>query len=173
MGPGWRERRCAGAANFRAVRRRFRYKTCMKTIVTLVDFSAVTARVIDQSQQMAKAFGAQIVILHAVPKQAVVLDLGVASPTVLQAPSAKKIEADYEKLVELRDGLASSGAAVSVCQLEEASVENLLGECQRLAADLIIVGAHHHGALYNWFVGGFTRDLLQQTVCPVLVVPER
>lgn len=143
----------------------------MKTIVALVDFSDVTASVIDQSQQMAKAFGAQVVILHAVAKEAVVLDFGVASPTVLQAPSAKKIEADYQKLIELRDGLAHSGATVSVCQLEDAGVEELLGQCQSLAADLIIVGAHHHGALYNWFVGSNTRDVLQQAGCPVLVVP--
>jgi len=51
------------------------------------------------------------------------------------------------------------------------SVDKLLEESERLNADLIVLGSHHHGALYDWFVGTFTTETLKRTHFPVLVVP--
>ncbi len=143
----------------------------MKTIVALVDFSDVTAKVMKQSQEMADAFKAEVILLHAVPDVRVMMDLGVASPTVLESASEEKKEADYARLIKLRDSLASCGVKVSVHQLEDGNLESIFGECERLAADLIIVGAHHHSTLYNWLIGTCTTDVLGRAHCPVLVVP--
>ena len=143
----------------------------MKTIVALVDFSDVTSLVMEQARQMAKAFQAEVIILHWVPGQPVVIDLGVGSPTVVQSPSERKIEDHYNQLLDLRDSLAADGVEVSAHQLEEGSVTAVLAESLRRNADLIIVGEHHHSALYQLFVGTFTSDVLQRTHCPVLVVP--
>lgn len=143
----------------------------MKTIVTLVDFSDVTGRVIEQARQIAVAFRAKLILLHAVPDEPVVVDLGLASPTIWEPPGVKHIEADYEKLLGLRDTLAGGGVEVSAEQLEDVSVSGVLDEALRLDADLIIVGAHHHSTLYQLFVGTLTQDLLKRAHCPVLVVP--
>ncbi len=143
----------------------------MKNIVALVDFSDVTDRVIEQARQMAVAFEAKLILLHAVPTEPVVVDLGLASPTFWEPPSEKHIEADYEKLLTLRDKLTDSGVEVAAQQLEEGSVGGVLDESLRLNADLIIVGAHHHSTLYQLFVGTLTQDLLKRAPCPVLVVP--
>ena len=144
----------------------------MKTIVALVDFSDVTPKVMEQSQKLAKAFDARVVLLHTVPSEPVVMELGVVSPTVLVTPSERRIEADYDKLLDLRDSLAVSGVNVSAQQLEDGSVKNILEESQRLHADLIVVGSHHHNALYNLLVGSFTGSVLKAATCPVLVVPQ-
>ncbi len=143
----------------------------MKTIVALVDFSDVTARVIDQATQLARAFAARLILLHVVPEQPAVVELGIASPTVLQAPSEQRIEADYNALLELRNSLADSGVTISVQQLERASVGKVLELIQHLETDVIVVGTHHHSALYQFFVGTFTSDILKRATCPVLVVP--
>lgn len=143
----------------------------MNNIVALVDFSDVTPLVMKQARKMAKAFEAKVIILHGVPSQPVVMDLGLASPTVSQTPSEKRIEADYDQLLDLRDALATEGVEVAAHQLEEGSVDAVLEESLRLDADLIIVGAHHHSALYQMFVGTFTGDVLRRAHCPVLVVP--
>lgn len=143
----------------------------MKTIISLVDFSDVTARVIEQGTLMARTFGARLILVHVVPAEPAVVELGLASPTLLQPPSERRIEADYNQLLALRDSLADSGVAVSVQQLEQADIGKVLALCHNLEADLIVVGTHHHNALYQFFIGTYTADILKRAKCLVLVVP--
>ena len=143
----------------------------MKTIIALVDFSDVTPRVIEQSTLMARTFGARLILVHVVPAEPAVVELGLASPTLLQPPSERRIEADYNQLLNLRDSLAKSGVPVSVQQFEQADIGKVLGLCHDLEADLIVVGTHHHSALYQFFIGTYTADVLKRAKCPVLVVP--
>jgi nucleotide-binding universal stress UspA family protein len=143
----------------------------MKTIVALVDFSDVTTRVIEQATQLAKAFQSKVTLLHVVPEQPAVVELGLASPTVFQPPSERKIEADYNRLLDLRDSLADSGVNITVHQLERAGVGRVLEQCKGLAAELIVMGSHHHSALYHLLAGTFTSTVLKHATCPVMVVP--
>jgi nucleotide-binding universal stress UspA family protein len=143
----------------------------MKNIVALVDFSDVTPQVVAKAAEAAKAFRGKLILLHVVPEQPAVVELGLASPTVMQPPSEKKIESDYNQLLDLRDSLANSGADVTVQQLERAGIGKVLEQCRGLETDLIVMGSHHHSALYHLFVGTFTSNVLQRATCPVLVVP--
>jgi nucleotide-binding universal stress UspA family protein len=143
----------------------------MKTIVALVDFSDVTTKVIKETEAMAKALNARVVLLHSVPKEPVVIDLGLLSPTVTGAPNDRKKDADYAKLLDLRDSLASSGVDVAVQQLEDGKSESILAHCDQMKADMVIVGAHHHNGFYKWLIGTCTTQVLHRARYPVLVVP--
>ena len=90
---------------------------------------------------------------------------------MLEPASDNQKEADYTKLTNLRNALASGGVNVSVNQLEDGNLEGIFAQCERLGAELIIVGAHHHSSLYNWWIGTCTNDVLKRAHCPVLVVP--
>ena len=120
---------------------------------------------------MARTFGARLILVHVVPAEPAVVELGLASPTLLQPPSERRIEADYNQLLNLRDSLANSGVSVSVQQFEQADIGKILDLCHNLEADLIVVGTHHHSALYQFFIGTYTADILKRAKCPVLVVP--
>jgi len=144
----------------------------MKTIVALVDFSDLTTRIVELACQMATAFQGKVILLHVVPEQAAVVELGLASPTVLQPASEQKIESDFKRLLDLRESLTGSGVNVAVQQLEEGGVSKLLEQCRVLETDLIVMGSHHHSALYHLIVGTFTSNVLKQATCPVMVVPE-
>jgi nucleotide-binding universal stress UspA family protein len=143
----------------------------MKTIVALVDFSDVTSKVLEITGEQAKAFDARVIILHIVPNEAVVVGFGLASPVLLQSPTDQGIKADHEKLEVLGKSLSQSGVNVLVEQMTEGTVEKLLDECRMWQADLIVLGSHHHGTVYNWFIGSFTADVVNSACSPVLVVP--
>lgn len=145
----------------------------MKTIVALVDFSDVAAKVLEQAAEQAKAFDARVILLHVVPKEPVVMGFGLASPMVMEAPTELVIGTDLKKLELLRDSLVASGVNVLMEQLTEGTVERLLEECRMWQADLIVIGSHHHSTVYNWFIGTFTADVLKSASCPVLVVPAK
>jgi len=143
----------------------------MKTIVTLVDFSDVAFKLLKQAHDFALAFDSQVILLHVVPQEPVVVGFGVA-PTIMSAPSEDLVAADTEKLKQMEDSLSKFGVKVTSRQLQGSTIDGVLDECKRLNADLIIVGSHSHGALYQLFVGSITADVLKRTECPVLVVPD-
>lgn len=143
----------------------------MKTIVALVDFSDVTAKVLRQAQSLAEAFRSHVILLHGLQRKPVVVDMGVASPTLLESLTPEDIEADKAKLSNLAEPMKSAGIQVTIQQLPDATVEAIVAEAERLKADVIIVGSHHHGSLYNLVVGSVTSDVLKRAACPVLVVP--
>lgn len=143
----------------------------MKTIVALIDFSDVTAKVLEQARKSAQLSSARVILMHLVPKEPVVVDLGLVSPVILQPPSAETINADHQKLLAYRDSLARLGIDVVVEQIVEGGVDKILEDSRRWDAELIVVGSHHHSPLYNLFIGSFTKDVAKRAHCPVLVVP--
>lgn len=143
----------------------------MNTIVALVDFSDVTFKLLKQAHHLAKAFGSEVVLLHVVSPDPVVVDFGM-SPTVYRPPSPETIASENSRLVELQQSLEKFGVRTSTRQIQGSRVEDLMDECKRLNAELIIVGSHGHGAFYNLLVGSITAQVLKKAPCPVLVVPD-
>lgn len=143
----------------------------MKTIVALVDLSDLTFKVLKQAHKLAKAFDSQVIILHVVPKEPVMVDVGIVAQTILQDPSPELIQHHHAQLLEMRDSLVKFGVHTTVQQLPGASVDRVLEETQKLQADLIILGSHHHSTIYNLLIGSVTEDVLKRAHCPVLVVP--
>ena len=144
----------------------------MKTIVALVDFSDVTFKVLKQAHTLATAFGSQVVILHVVPPEPVVLDFGVA-PTVMREPSPETVQAEALRLRELEESLTKHGVQATSRQIHGTTLDSLLEECDKSNPDLIIVGSHRHGAFYSLVVGSVTAGVLKSANCPVLVVPSQ
>lgn len=142
----------------------------MKTIVALIDFSDVTFRVIKQAHHLAKAFDSEVILLHVVNGVEVGL-AKVASALTPEAPLDSMV-GELQQLEALRNELAGFGVKVTTRPLGDPTVEGLLEETQELGADLIIMGSHRHGVLYNFLVGSVTDNILKRAVCPVLVVPD-
>lgn len=143
----------------------------MKTIVALIDFSDITDKVLEQAEKSALQSGARVILMHVVPKEPVVVDLGLISPTILEAPTTESIAADHQKLMDCRALLTLAGVDAMVEQIIEGGVDRILEDCRRWDAELIILGSHHHSPLYNLFIGSFTKDISKRAHCPVLVVP--
>ncbi|HSJ02529.1 MAG: universal stress protein [Verrucomicrobium sp.] len=143
----------------------------MKTLVALVDFSDLTFKVLKQAHTLAKAFDSHVIILHVVPLEPTVIGIGVAAPTILREPTDEEVAEDQEKLASLGESLTKFGVNASTRQLRGATVDTVVNEAKRLDADLILMGSHGHGSLYNLLVGTATTGVLKSATCPVLVVP--
>lgn len=143
----------------------------MKTIVALVDFSDLTFKVLKHVHKLATTFGSRVEVVHVAPKEPTVVGIGVAAPTVLREPTDEEVAQDREKLEALGESLRKFGVDAATRQLRGVTVDKVIEETQRLDADLIVMGSHAHGALYQFLVGTATTDVLKRASCPVLVVP--
>lgn len=160
----------------------------MKRILVPIDFSDVTPQVIDLARQLAKALGAEIHLVHVKEITAAAapgtLGYGIAGMSEL-APMAgvpvpgfepmpqpiPEDEGQKSKLTQWQRELADGGIKVTLHEPTGVVAEEILNQADQLNADLIVMGTHGHGAMYNLLVGSATKGVLKHTTRPVLLVP--
>ena len=160
----------------------------MKRILVPIDFSDVTPPVIDLARQLAKALGAEIHLIHVKELTAAAAPgtlgyslagmpelapmAGVPVPGFEPMPETlPENEAQTSKLAKWQAEIAQDGIKVSLYEPTGTVAEEILDQAHELNADLIVMGRHGHGAMYNLLVGSATKGVLKHSVRPVLLVP--
>jgi nucleotide-binding universal stress UspA family protein len=160
----------------------------MKCMLVAIDFSDVTPLVIDLARQLAKALGAEIHLIHVKELTAAAapgaLGYGLAGMPELAPmsgvpvpgfePTPETIQEDEgqtSKLAKWQEEIAQDGIKVSLHEPTGAVAEEILNQADALDADLIVMGTHGHGAMYNLLVGSATKGVLKHSTRPVLLVP--
>jgi nucleotide-binding universal stress UspA family protein len=160
----------------------------MKCILVPIDFSDVTPPVIDLARELAKPLGAEIHLIHVKELTAAAtpgtLGYGLAgmaelSPmTGVPVPgfrpmqeTAAEDEDQKSKLIRWQEEIARDGIKVSLHEPTGAVAEEILDHADELNPDLIVMGTHGHGAMYNLLVGSATKGVLKHSTRPVLLVP--
>jgi nucleotide-binding universal stress UspA family protein len=158
----------------------------MTSILVPIDFSDATPRVLDQAKQMAHAFGAAIHLVHVREVTPVTpptsFGYGVAGmpelmpmssgPALDQAAISSSIEKSYKmRLADWQRETRQAGLNVSLDEPTGGVVEEILRKAVVLKPDLIVMGRHGHGAMYNLLVGSVTEGVLKRSGWPVLLVP--
>jgi nucleotide-binding universal stress UspA family protein len=162
--------------------------TNVKRILVPIDFSDVTPGVIDVAQQLAKAIGAEVHLVHVkeltaatapgtlgyglagMPELAPMSGLPVAGFETMPEPIPEDAS-QKSKLAQWQKQIARGGVKVSLHQPVGAVAEEILNQADEINADLIVMGTHGHGAMYNLLVGSATEGVLKHTTRPVLLVP--
>jgi nucleotide-binding universal stress UspA family protein len=67
--------------------------------------------------------------------------------------------------------LRQAGIDATALLIQGPIVETTLKEAERLKAEMLIVGSHGYGAVYDLLVGSISRGILKHSKIPVLVVP--
>ena len=140
----------------------------MKTILVPVDFSDTSPGVIETAKKLATAFGSRVVLLHVSEPEPDFVGFE-PGPMAVRQTVARDLKAEHQKVEALKEscGLAD----VLALHIQGPAIEKILHEAAAHGADLIVMGSHGHGALYELLVGSVTAGVLQAAQCPVLVVP--
>ncbi len=51
------------------------------------------------------------------------------------------------------------------------TIEMIEGEVKKLDIDLLIMGSHKHGFLYETFVGNTAFQIIREVTIPVMIIP--
>ena len=82
------------------------------------------------------------------------------------------LNAEQEKLQRLADQIKSQGFDTQIIVSEGDATDAILEESKNLNIDLIVMGFHEHGFLYNTFIGSTAEDMLKKSEVAMLIVPE-
>ena len=161
----------------------------MKNILVPIDYSPVTDRVLDVARSMAEAFTAEIHVIHvrevssALPTGGMGYEtLGVpellptsalAGPMLEQLPEITTADGPQEvKLKNWQEEIGRAGLKASVHEATGRVVDEICNRAHAVNANLIVMGRHGHGAMYNLLVGSVTEGVLKHSKCPVLLVAD-
>ena len=108
----------------------------------------------------------QIEVLYVDHVMASELDLPAAKYATLQQQVRERIDAH---LARAKAALEAPGRTVEATLLMGRPATVIAEEAIRIAADVVVVGSHGHGAVASALLGSVSAEVVDQAPCPVLV----
>ncbi|MFY9691652.1 MAG: universal stress protein [Candidatus Acidiferrales bacterium] len=140
-----------------------------KVIVSPIDFSGHSHEALQTAAELAKQFGSQLLLVHAVPA---ITKLPSATSIFHEAEFEQELHKDAERrLKTLAEQYQKQGLDVRT----EVGIANDVGmEILRIAehnnADLIVIATHGMTGWHRLAFGSVTEKVVRLASCPVLVL---
>ena len=141
------------------------------------------------ARQMARAFDAELHLVHVREIAAVPVfpaatvcypvigmpEMGMSGGLSLEAvgyiPPGVPNEKQKSQFDRLQEEFSRDGLQTIAHEREGTVVEEILKTAREISANLIVMGTHGHGSVYNLLVGSVTEGILKAAERPVLLVP--
>jgi nucleotide-binding universal stress UspA family protein len=142
----------------------------VRKLLAAIDFSPVSAAVVEQAASLAEAFSAELTLIHVAAPDPDFVGYA-AGPQTVRDDRAREIRTEHRELRAIAEALQDRAISARALLIQGPTVEKILAEGQRLRADVIVIGSHGHGGLYRLLLGSVSEGVVRATRCPVLVVP--
>jgi nucleotide-binding universal stress UspA family protein len=141
----------------------------MKLLVAL-DLSSPTDEIVDHGAVLARKLPAEVWLLHVAEPDPDFVGYEVG-PQVVRDSVAEDMRAEHRHVQEIADRLKGEGLKAHPLYVQGSTAETILRKASELDVDMIIVGSHGRGAMYQLLVGSVSEAVLHGSRIPVLVVP--
>jgi nucleotide-binding universal stress UspA family protein len=141
----------------------------MKLLVC-VDLSESTEIIVKKIEEITKALPAKVWLLHNAVPEPDFVDFKV-DPLAARESLAKKFHVEHRQIQELANRMRNAGVETTALLVHGATVDTILKEASDLEVDMIVVGSHGRGAMYQLLMGSVSEAVLHKSRFPVLVVP--
>lgn len=145
----------------------------MKTILAATDGSQSADKAIDYAANLAKVFGAALVLVHAEG------GVGLPGDAMSRMTSAQHVwltellnSLSAEILTRAQERARAAGASAIILESRSGDVaQTILDVAQEKDADLIVVGKRGQGRVAGLLLGSVSQKLVSLAQRPVTVVP--
>jgi nucleotide-binding universal stress UspA family protein len=141
----------------------------MKLLVA-VDLSESTKTIVEKVEEINKEYPAKIWILHNAEPEPDFVEFKV-DPLAARETLAKKFHNEHRQIQAIADRLRKAGLDAKALLVHGATVDTILKEASDLDVDMIVVGTHGRGAMYQLLMGSVSEGVLHKSRRPVLVIP--
>ena len=145
----------------------------MKRIVAALDFSDSTPGVLETACGLAKAYGAELLLLHVLEPEPTYTAYGF-TPDEFPAIHTFQEEARKRaklKLEEVAAGVPEGLPSVSSELGESSPLQVLIDHIKEREADLVVLGSHGHGVVASLLIGSVAEGMVRKALIPTMVVP--
>jgi nucleotide-binding universal stress UspA family protein len=142
----------------------------VRRILVAIDFSESASFALEWARTLARACGAEIVLLH-------VVDLGatwvpLSGPAVFPAPPTADAVREVEQLARASlDGVASGVPEVAQRLVRTGHPREVIpAAAAEVGADMIVVGSHGRRGISQLFMGSVAEEVVRKAKAPVLLL---
>ena len=141
------------------------------SLLVAVDFSTVAEDQLEIVARLARP-NREIYLLHVAEPDPSFIGYE-AGPDEVRHEVAVEFKREHEQLQALAGRLRDQGHQVSALMVQGPTIQTILDQAERLEAEVIVVGSHGHGKLFDLVVGSVSSGVIRKAKVPVLVVPSR
>lgn len=144
----------------------------MRHIIVPVDLGDFSQRIINYAADFVGDQNIKLHLIHIIPLDVsyVIGDMGMQ---YIQSAEDTAIASDKAKLRAMTGKLDEKGIVYSIKVEQGIPADIIIEQAEKHNAEMIIMGSHGRGLLYETFVGSVTKDVLQETDIPVLIIPDK
>lgn len=143
----------------------------MKRILVAINKEKNADRLVGKAEEIAKAFGSIIWILHVSepdPDDYMTLEAG---PQFAQDRRVENRKKEGELVKRMAEELQQRNIEAEAVQLQGSTAKMIKKQVKELNADLVIAGHHKKNFFYQMFVGSLEQEIIEDVQVPVLLVP--
>jgi nucleotide-binding universal stress UspA family protein len=138
----------------------------IRKILVPTDFSPASEEAFQMASTLALATGAEVLAVHVVVPPAFVTPDG----KVVADASTADAKDLLEQLRKLQPEDPRPRVDHRLIVAKKADAAHILEVIEDLGADLIVIGSTGRTGLKHWLFGSLAEDVVQNAVCPVMVV---
>ena len=139
-------------------------------ILVCVDLSDSTEELVKKIKELCQALHAKVWLLHNAMPEPETIEFKV-DPIEARKSLAKKFHHQHRQIQEYAERFRKSGVDATALLVHGKTVDTILTEASDLDIDVIVVGSHGYGAMYQLLVGSISEGVLRGSSRPVLVIP--
>ncbi len=142
----------------------------MKNILVALDIQPSDSLLLAQATFLAEKCGAKIWMVHvAAPDPDFVgFEMG---PKYIRDFVADELREDHRQLQTYASDLQQQSLEAEGLLIQGPTVDMIEAEVKKLNIDLLILGSHKHGFLYETFIGNTAMRIIKELSIPVMIVP--
>lgn len=142
----------------------------MKNILVAVDLKSSDQVLINQVTVLAEKFNATVWIIHIAAPNPDFVGYGVG-PLYIREMRAEELRKEHQQLQAMANQLQQRSIHAEALLIQGPTVEMLKTEVKKLKIDLLIMGSHKHGFMYEAWIGHTSVKVIKEIPIPVMIVP--
>jgi len=139
-------------------------------ILVCVDLSDSTEEILKRIEELCRPLKARVWLLHNAMPEPETIEFKV-DPIEARKSLAKKFHHQHRQLQEFAERFRKAGVEATALLVHGKTVDTILTEASDLDIDVIVVGSHGRGAMYQLLMGSISEAVLNRSSKPVLVIP--
>ena len=141
----------------------------IKRVLVPTDFSPTSEKAVRYAVDLAKAFGAEVVLLHVFDSRVVenIYHIHQLSPERAREEMQRSAEHEMGKLLSADWG---AGVALTARYAEGVPPICVKEEAEAVSADLIVMGTHGRTGIAHLLYGSTAQGVAHGAPCPVLTI---
>jgi nucleotide-binding universal stress UspA family protein len=144
-------------------------ETVFRRVLVPIDFSPQSEAAWGLARRLARAVGAEIVLLHVFVEAPLYSESAFAAERVREAYAAGRKWVE-EQLALWAANAQQEGLAVKTLLRPGVPHEEIVAAARAEGADLIVIGTHGYGGVDRLLLGSVADRVLRRASCPVLAV---